>query len=462
MQIRTELAIGITIAVMLGVGAAALGARNAHTDDSDQRRSTFLAGPSGALGYAQALERLGVRVERLRRPPEELGRMLDDDSTFVTEPLSGAPPELRRLLQDSAGVEPPRRPPTGFGRMRHDSARTVVAVLGPTIGLSVAEASALVQTPVDLLVAGDGASAVLRCLGYRLRPLKRPAADTGKTGQRAVLVRTPKRSIVDSSDAEEDGVSVTCTGPAPVTIDTLLRVPAGALALRLTYDSGRVATLVADDELFSNRALRATDAGPFALGLIVPAYQRVIVDEYHQGFETGGSLAGALFAWSRRSPWGWAAWQLAVVGVLALLAAGVRFGPVRTVIDRRRRSPLEHVRALATALAAARGHGVAVSLLVRGLRRRLSRTGQSGREDPRAWLDELAREDVVRTADGRRALDVLRDLTGRAAGTDDVRRAANAVEDVWEALTNSPPNAWAASTTTPTRSPLTPPPPARS
>ena len=109
--------------------------------------------------------------------------------------------------------------------------------------------------------------------------------------------------------------------------------------------------------------------------------------------------------WSTRSPWGWVVWQLAAVGVIALLASGVRFGPVRRAIERRRRSPLEHVRALATALAAARGHDVAVRLMVQGLRRRLSRGGRPARARP----GRLAREPRALGADarGREALQSL-------------------------------------------------------
>ena len=159
----------------------------------------------------------------------------------------------------------------------------------------------------------------------------------------------------------------------------------------------------------------------------------MIVDEYHHGFDASRSLSGATWDWTLRSPWGWAVLQLVAVGVLALLAAGIRFGPIRQGIERRRRSPLEHVRALATALAAARGHDVAVRLMVQGLRRRLSRAGRAGRAELDAWLEELG--GAVRTARGREALATLRAVTARPASADDVLHAANAVETLWEELT---------------------------
>ena len=124
-----------------------------------------------------------------------------------------------------------------------------------------------------------------------------------------------------------------------------------------------------------------------------------------------------------RSRW-WASWRL--------LAAGIRFGPVRTAIERRRRSPLEHVRALATALAAARGHDVAVRLMIQGLRRRLSASGRPNRGDLYGWLGGLAPS--LRTERGREALAELNQLTSRQPSADEVLLAANDVETLWQEL----------------------------
>jgi hypothetical protein len=172
------------------------------------------------------------------------------------------------------------------------------------------------------------------------------------------------------------------------------------------------------------------------LGLVTPRYQRVIVDEFHQGFAASGtSLAGATLAWSARSPWGWIVWQLVGVGVIALVASGIRFGPARQVILRRRRSPLEHVRALATALAAARGHETAVRLMAQGLRRRLSRAGRPGPADLDRWLAGLASS--LRTERGRGALATLTDAASGSPTSAGVLEAANAVETLWDELKTS-------------------------
>jgi hypothetical protein len=145
-----------------------------------------------------------------------------------------------------------------------------------------------------------------------------------------------------------------------------------------------------------------------------------------------------VLSWSVRHPAGWFVWQLALVGLVALLASGVRFGPVVRSIPRRRRSALEHVRALATALAAARGHDVAVGAIVRGLRRRLAPASHRGapsrpaRDDWQAWLDSLVRHAPTAKAEDRAR--VLRRLASANQPNAAVRAAANAVEDLWEEL----------------------------
>jgi hypothetical protein len=398
MRPRTELGLAAGFLLLLGIIVVAVGnkARPAATVSS---RSTYLTGEDGASGFAEAISRLGVVVERFRRP-----------TAALTVP--GGSPQ-----------------------------REVVAVLGPATPLSAVEARHLLNLPVDLLLAGDNSASAIRCLGYHVSVRQRtdpsatrPPADADHLPTPrvwAALVPHAARQIVDSAGYE--GRKVPCEVPAPARVDTLLQTVTGRLVVvRLSYPDDRVVTLVADDRLFRNRTIRRTSAGELVLGLVVPRYRRVVVDEYHHGYQMAGSLSGAALDWSTRSPWGWVVWQLAAVGVLALIASGVRFGPVRTAIERRRRSSMEHVRALATALAAARGHDVAVRLMVQGLRRRLSYSGRRTPAHLDTWLEGLGPS--VRTARGREALDSLTAMTHRPPDAESVLLAANAVETLWEEL----------------------------
>jgi hypothetical protein len=242
-------------------------------------------------------------------------------------------------------------------------------------------------------------------------------------------------------------------------VDTLVMSPRGPVVLAVRRaGSAHDAILVADVAFFRNRNARNSDAGVFVLSLLSPRYDRVVFDEYHQGYGSSASLGRALAEWSLRSPIGWTVWQAAIVGVLALLASAVRFGKPRELGEKARRSSREHVRALATALAAARGHDVAVDVLVRGLRRRLGReqgigTRQpaaesgAGRDGPhetgsaqRAWLDDLARRPLAPKV--REAVTTLQRLTTTGQDEAAVLAAANAVEDAWDALRHSSPTSW--------------------
>src|SRR4029079_12465393 len=188
----------------------------------------------------------------------------------------------------------------------------------------------------------------------RRLPDSAAATSTALAGVGPLWVSDVLLPLPDSAAADSAGIrrAANCAVAVP-RADTLLATRQGPAALRLTAASGAAVTLVADGALFGHRALRETGAGEFALGLIAGRYPRVVFDEYHHGFGPSGSLAGAVWAWSLRSPWGGAAWQLLLAVALALAASAVRFGPPRRVIERRRRSALEHVRALANALAAA-------------------------------------------------------------------------------------------------------------
>ncbi len=399
MRPRTELSLAAGLLLVLGVVVVAVGGRRTRPASNDSPRSTYLTGPGGASAFAEAVSRLGVEVERFRRPMATL-----------TVPDSSR-----------GGV--------------------VVAVLGPSVPLSAVEARHLLELPVDLLLAGSNSGSAIRCLGYQVsvRQWTDPAATRAPADAEslpaprvwAVLLPHSARRIVDS--AGYDGRKVPCDVPEPTRVDTLLQtVREQLVAVRLTYPDNRVVTIVADDRLFRNRTLRNTSAGELALGLVSPRYRRVVVDEFHHGYQAAGSLGGAALGWSTRSPWGWVVWQLVAVGVVALLASGVRFGPVRSAIERRRRSPMEHVRALATALAAARGHDVAVRLMIQGLRRRLSRTGRPTPANLDTWLEGLGSS--VRTARGKEAHDSLTAMTRRPPDADSVLVAANAVETLWEEL----------------------------
>ena len=87
----------------------------------------------------------------------------------------------------------------------------------------------------------------------------------------------------------------------------------------------------------------------------------------------------------------------------------------------------------ASRTAAARGHDVAVRLIVQGLRRRLGQVGRAEKVGaPTAWLESIA--PGVRTARGQAALTRLAAIATRPAAADEVLEAADDVETLWEEL----------------------------
>jgi hypothetical protein len=396
MQPRTEALVGLAALVLLATVAGVAGSSHRPPTDTAADPSTFLAGPGGARGLLEAMQRMGIGVRRFRERTIRL-------------PQLGNPPGQ------------------------------ILVILDPTAPISAPELKAFVKfgATTDLLVAGYRAEHLMRCFGYKV--VRRPFDSVQVNGPRAtaprvaaVLVATGDATYTDSSRLF-DVTRTVCHVPAYRATTTLLSSPRGAVAIRLDRrDSDHAVILVADAALFENRQLRETDAGPFALGLFAGRYRRVVFEEYHHGFGAAGSLAGATLEWSRHSPWGWAIWQLVAVGLLALLFGAVRFGPARPGIIRRRRSQLEHVRALATALAAASGHDEAIGAMVRGLRRRLAPPALRAHGDWRAWLTRL--NDRAASPAEHEAITELASLTRTGQPSASVLRAANAVEDLWKTL----------------------------
>lgn len=400
MRQRTELAVAVGAALLLAVAAGAIGRARERATPREDRRSVQLAGPLGARAWRDALERLGVEVRLLRRRP----------AAWHEEPWA--------------------------------ERETLIAVLDPSRPLDARdgrEVGALLDEGATVLLAGAGAASALACVGYAAVP-----ADTFAATRAGDIARPTLRAAAElreltvpepDSGATSDFVAE-CERRAVAGVTPWLVGSQGQLlGVEVETDAGGTAILLADGGLLANEVLRdsLSAAGPELLALVAGRFERVYVDEYHHGFGPGGALGPALRRWLATTPAGWLLVQLAAVGLLALATGAVRFGPVLPLRRTPRRSPLEHVAALARALSAARGHDVAVRLFAQGLRRRLGRRLDAPRADPAPWLDELARG--ARAPAARAAAATLRTALTTPTDAAGVQRAANAVEDLWETLT---------------------------
>jgi len=403
-----RLELGLALALALAVSAAIVAGNRGTAPQFDLRTSSLLSGPLGSRAVYDVLARLRVPVERRRTP-----------------------------LFDFARAAPRGTPPA------------VLVVLHPPRSLYAAELArvvAFVRAGGRVVAAGAGGG-ITHCVGWRTKneeafllrdsfpvvsPVPAltlpPVADFLKPRRDDVAAESRRRVLGGPIEEHQcDTLSATAE-------DTLLRLTDGRPAvLRLDYGGGGSVTLFADPGYFRNRLWRSGDVPYFVTPLLVPARRgRVVWDEYHQGFGGGRSMTGVVLGWLGGTAGGWAITQLVGVLVVGLAVAGVRFGPARRGVATRRRSPLEHLEALAAGLEGAAGADTAVTLTVSGLRRRLGRTGLLRPDEQRSWLAAL--ELALPTARARDAVRRLQRIITQPGGAERALAAAQAAEDVWEEL----------------------------
>ena len=373
----------------------------------DFRASTLVSGPDGSRALYDVLVRLGVPVERRRTPLFDLAAdrerrtaalaVLDPPQDLVSAELA----QVVRFVKEGGAVVAAN---AGGGITR-------------CVGWDVAHRFDFMQTDSFRVVETERNLALPAVTNY-LRP---PATGQGERD----AVRRLRGGDIENTQ---------CDALLPLAEDTLLRLADGRpAALRLRYRGGGRVVLVADAGYFRNRTWRETTVPEFVTPLLVPARRgRLAWDEYHQGFGRSASLPRELVGWLLRAPVGWALLQLVAVLLIALAVVGVRFGPARAVIERRRRSPIEHLEALAAGLEGAAGVDTSVALTVSSLRRRLGRAGVLALGEQRSWLSAL--ELALPSATGRNAVRRLQRILNQPGGPERALAAAQAVEDVWTEL----------------------------
>jgi hypothetical protein len=142
--------------------------------------------------------------------------------------------------------------------------------------------------------------------------------------------------------------------------------------------------VVSDPAFLANDALRVCSLG-FDVSAVrameflrddgmIPR-SRVVFDEYHQGPGAQISTVRAVAGYLTGTPSGRLVFQLVASGLVLLLAVAPRPIPPRELERIERRSPLEHVDALARAYSQVSATRTGAMRLLRGLRRRTERGG---------------------------------------------------------------------------------------
>lgn len=352
----------VAIAVLVIVALfAALFTPSVGDDDSDERLSSILTGPAGARGLYDIAGRLGWKVSRNRA----------------------------------------RAIPAGAERIVH-------AVLAPPIALSSRETRELlarVRQGDGLLVVASEGTPLADSLGLSFYSAQHLSADSA----RAAGCRKGRRSKIEAM--MEFGVfpetfRIGARSPKPERIF----VSAGGTranpddghpaAIGFGLGKGRVVAL-AGTELLQNDVLRICAHGLTVHAVRMLEYlseggrssNAIVFDEYHQGFGAPYGVTRTVSAAMTGTPPGNVIVHLLAAGSLLLLSIAPR--PLAPTSRRRfaRRSPFEHVEALAAAYSRIGATRLGTRRLVRGLHRRTF----PGNSPGRPGSDEDFLEWVIRT-----------------------------------------------------------------
>jgi hypothetical protein len=306
------------------------------TGARDFRASSFLTGPAGTGALYQTLRELDLPVHRRTQSyvdADPIGRV----TVLIAPGESPSPAEAHAILQAVRG------------------GGTLIFALQPA--------------------AGSGP--LYDSLGVYPHSLREPGRDTpeysaGRAARAephpwtrgAAAVQGVRTTFADSSEA------LTRRGAT-----RLLSV--GREVAALSWREGRGQVLVwADPVPLTNQYLRTSGAAAIITRAAAQGAGedgRIEFGEWYHGFRGEGSVIRGMRHFLAHHPAGHAALQVMAVLLLLLAVAGRRFGTALPPAPARRRSPLEHVEALAGAYRQAGAKRTARRLLVAGLARRLGR-----------------------------------------------------------------------------------------
>ena len=358
--------------------------------------TTYGTGPFAARGIYDVLGRLGIAVSRRRVP---FRAPLDTSATYLL-------------------LDPPMPP----------SATEVHALLGAVRGGATAIVVPSPGTPLADSVGAQQSEFPAGDLDVRM--------DTGSAG-------FPDATAALRSAAMAHRLMSGYLLPVPRSdSDTAARFPADARVLvRVNArDSARPAIIarpmgrgwvvaLGDAAWLRNYVVRDTAAAILAVRLVEwpssTPRRPLVFDEYHQGFGLYQSSTGTIVGAVTGTRAGHVLMQLLAAGLVLLVAVGVRPIAPRARAHIERRSPLEHVGALARAYEQIRATRLATQRLVHGLRRRHP-LGLGPAADDQRYLD-LVRERAPSLASD---VALVRDALDRPLSAADWVRVGGSIDHI--------------------------------
>ena len=352
----------------------------------EARLTTHSTAPYGARGVYELAERLGWPVERRLVPMRDT---LDPARIYavLATPIEQTASEVHRLLEAVRGgagllfVMPYGRSPLADSlglRATAPTFRGFEIDPDPPRGHALAERFAEIYDFVPRRA---------------LLPREEERRGRPPSPRRPAVLDREMEVFIQAIDVVDDSLDT------PVVIG-------------LRMGEGRIA-VVADAELLRNDLVRmeGEDYGLLPVRLLEwlgsGSRRAVVFDEYHHGFGRQPSLARAMYTLLTGTAPGRVLAQLTLAVLLLVLAAATRgiVPPSRRRTERR--SPLEHVGALARAYEQVEATRVAARRLVHGVRRRHA-TGAARSLDDEAYLHAIAARHPALAPDVERALAALR------------------------------------------------------
>jgi len=318
-----------------------------QSTDPGAMYSSHSTGAGGTRAIYDVLKRLGFTVERNEKP---LSAEPDSNSIFLlfspTQPLTTTEQShlltaVRRgtilvftmgddALADSLDFQT-TMPADGF----YTLGRTSVAGGNPQPP-TVQDPRAIFQTafPISVTVASTSKGSSQTFLWLEPR-----------TGSKAAQLDSAQQAALVIGHRIGRGYAI-AVAPAQIVINQAARDPRPAIAI-----------------------VRAIQFASASTGQH-PGSNKVVFDEYHHGFGTHADMVAAIERGLTQTPLGRVTLELVAATLILLLAFAVRpLAPV-SVPPVSRRSPLEHVGALAYAYSQVNAKALGTTRLIHGLRRR--------------------------------------------------------------------------------------------
>jgi hypothetical protein len=421
-RLRPRIALSIIAGLIIVVALLTPEATGGRTGDA--RLTTRSTDPQGAAVLYELAGRLGWRPSRRSTDSVALG---DSASVHVVldPPIPFSATETHQLLDQV------RR---GAGLVFVLGAGPLADSLG--LGSRVPRAGSVIGT-AQILVSISG-------------PLV--AEDTTSCGRHAEGILSA--GLPFWPDKQTHILALRWKGPQPqgsrvlATVRTVNGFAGNELPAAIGFPLGRGRVVVAaDPDLLRNDVLRVCRWGADVAAVRMLEYasadapnggrrERLVFDEYHQGYgDQPGTMRG-IVTYLGRTPSGHLLLQFAAAGLLLLFAAGPRLLPPRPAERIERRSPLEHVDALARAYRAVGATRTATTRLVHGVRRRVEHTlgGQSGATSDETFLAWARDRAPARAAD----VDVIRQALARPISRRELETVGQALRRLESSLTSFP------------------------